>query len=524
MLLREAFERQRDRFLGEDEIALRFRRATELLRGGETEVAEGIVLTEQTLAFDPYDVAMHRELAVVRARAGDPDALAEHLAVCFDMGALDASSLRADPALRGRVAAGAFEQLVTDIETGHGRRSRFKDVSFDEIAPRTNTFETTLVWAPEHQPAIDVAFRRLIEAAARSGVSDRTEEDLTTEIAWLETYAERLKSPFTLDDHLIGTHAYFGDVHRFLREIAPYVEDVRFLMFDQVSPHDEFWIVGGSFHVFRHPLEDSDSEGRARYFEELCARDGLDDPTLRPYLAKLWSTVAHVDLEANENRRSYADGTAERAAYAIERLLVVGDRPPSFFQARLHAFRGDRAEAIRHLEATIATHPDFREPFVMLARHRLDDRRFEEAIALADRAILLRPDYQDEIHLVRAVALESLGRREEAAAAYLQDTELRQNSSGRLLRDADGLVARGLHTSAALVYERLLDEPFSTGLAAELGLGTCADAVGRTEDARRHYERVIARAPGRRAEYAASRGLLDAIDRIETAARAALAR
>lgn len=523
-MLREAFERQRDRFLGEDEIAIRFRRATELLHGNASEIAEGIVLAEQTLAHDPYNVAMHRELAIARARAGDADALFYHLAICFDMEALDASAMRDDRLLRGGVPEKAFDRIVTQIEREHRARARFRDVCFDEIAPRANTFETTLVWAAEHQTKIEAAFRRLVDSAARSRVAGRAGEDLASELAWLDTYFERLTSPFTLDDRLIGTHAYFGKVHQFFREIAPYLEDVRFLMFDQVSPHDEFWIVGGAFHVCRHPLADSDAEGRATFFEELCAREGLDDPTLRRYLAKLWATVAHVDLEANENRRSHADGIAARAAHAIDRLVALGGDAPSLFQARLHSFRGEFAEASRHLEATISAHPDFREPIVMLAKRRLEDHRYEETVALADRAIAIRPDHRDDIHLVRAVALESLGRREEAEAAYRYDTELRRDSSGLLLRDAQGLVDRGLHTSAMLVYERLLDAPFVNGLRAELGLARCAEALGRTAEARRHYERVVARAPERRDAYRDSPGLLAEIARVEADAHAGIAK
>lgn len=508
---RADFERQRDRFLGEDEIAYRFERAVTWLRGGEADVAAGVTLAIETLAYDPCNVAMHRELAVACARAGDAEGIAEHLSVCFDMEMLDAAAMLADPSLRGVLTERAFEEIVGRVEKECTYRTRFKDVRFDEVMPHTHEFGTTLVWKDEDHRAVTAAFEKLFEAADRqSAMVGRSQ---------LGFDEEQLKSPFELNDRLLGGSCCFGTVHQFFRDIAPYLDDVRFLMFDQVSPVDEVWIVNGAFHMCRHPLIDSDQQQRAVFFEELIERHGLDDSALRKYIAVCWSSVAHISLEANEARRSYADGTGAEAEHAIQRLLALGDSP-DFFQARLALFRRDFAEATRYLERTVEAAPSFREAIVMLARRRLDDGRWEDVIDLVERATELNPKYRDDCQLWRAIALESLGRVDEPAAAYLRHTTM--HTPARLLEDGAALLQRGLHASARLVYEQLRDAASREGLAAELGLARCAIASEQPEVARAHFERVLERGPALRAANASDARLIAAIERLEFEALEAL--
>jgi tetratricopeptide (TPR) repeat protein len=286
---------------------------------------------------------------------------------------------------------------------------------------------------------------------------------------------------------------------------------------------DEIWIVDGTFHVCRLPLRDSDAHQRATFFEEMLAREGYDDPAMRAHLVMLWRGIADSDLEANENRRGHADGVAALAAQGIERILAHGAKA-DFLQARLALFRKDGETAARHLEESIAAHPTHREAVMLLAQQRLEQGRFDEAIDQADRAIALRPEYCDTANYVRAIALESLGRHDEAREAYLRHVKLRKGQSGVGVREAHALVERGFHASARLVYGELLDAEYTTGVAAELGVARAEEALGDLAAARRHYDRVLVRGPERRSTYATSPGIVAELTAIEAQARAALAR
>lgn len=522
-MTREAFELHRDRFLGADEIALRFRHATKLLRGSASDRAEGIALAEETLVYDPYDVPVHRALAAAKACDGDAaaDAVYEHLAICHDVGAIEVAELRADRTACGAMSDATFEAVLASVVANAKHRTRFRDVAFDEIGPNTTAYETRLIWKPAHHGAVVAAHERLIAAATRAYEAAGLEMTLGPSVEAFDLQREKLRSPFILDEHLIGLQCHFGSVHRFVREVAPYVEDVRFLMFDQVSPVDELWIIDGVALVCRHPLHGSGLRERAELFEALCGVQRIRaDAHLREYVTMNWERVAHVELEACEKKRSHADLTGDEAQVAIDHLVALG-ATPAFQQARLALIRNDASAGAAHLEDTIRACPDHREAFIMLARCRLAEDRFDEVVSLAERAVELNPKFCDDAHLVRGIALESLGRVDEARRAYRAYGTLLASSPASVAREAGALVERGFFASARIVFEWIVTAKHGAGIAADLGLARCAEALGENASARAHYERVLARSDEARAQHA---WLAADLEPLEAAARAALGR
>lgn len=88
-----------------------------------------------------------------------------------------------------------------------------------------------------------------------------------------------------------------------------------------------------------------------------------------------------------------------------------------------------------------------------LALH--NQRKFEEALAMLDKAVRRAPDYR-EAHVGRGQALRALGRNEEAIAAF--GAALRQDADDVAARRhrADSLLGAGRFDEAIADYERLL--------------------------------------------------------------------
>jgi Tfp pilus assembly protein PilF len=97
-------------------------------------------------------------------------------------------------------------------------------------------------------------------------------------------------------------------------------------------------------------------------------------------------------------------------------------------RARALRRRGDAGLARETLERAIEIDPANGSAYYDLAELHLDEGRPEQATTLAEKAILLGPQYGDEwlshAHVLRGRALESSSRPNEAAAAYRRALEL----------------------------------------------------------------------------------------------------
>lgn len=124
------------------------------------------------------------------------------------------------------------------------------------------------------------------------------------------------------------------------------------------------------------------------------------------------------------------DDRSAEAHFQRARRLAPGDAQPDFYYARWLLARGRRAEALPLLEAAVKTNPGWPEPRQLLAtaaetpEKLLEEslahyraRRFEESLASARRALLLRPAYAEAYNNVGA-ANNELGHFDEAIAAF----------------------------------------------------------------------------------------------------------
>jgi Flp pilus assembly protein TadD len=124
---------------------------------------------------------------------------------------------------------------------------------------------------------------------------------------------------------------------------------------------------------------------------------------------------ARKAFEKAEKQLAKPDGDASKAAQDLEKAT---EDYPEFSAAwnlladarlRMKDLTGARAA----LDKAVAAEPGFVMPMVTMARVELEEKRLEEAVKAADRALTLMPDLA-EAHYYRAVAQMALGKEAEA--------------------------------------------------------------------------------------------------------------
>jgi predicted Zn-dependent protease len=139
--------------------------------------------------------------------------------------------------------------------------------------------------------------------------------------------------------------------------------------------------------------------------------------------------------EALAQANRHAEAAREFDAY----LARKPDDPEGHLSAGNNALvLGDLDVAIRHFDRALALAPD--DPRALMARAGLDLRRGDPSAALAtlDRALRLDP-YEPEVRHRRALALDQLGRRDEARAEREAAARLREDAA-RVEQIREGLV------------------------------------------------------------------------------------
>jgi predicted O-linked N-acetylglucosamine transferase (SPINDLY family) len=190
--------------------------------------------------------------------------------------------------------------------------------------------------------------------------------------------------------------------------------------------------------------------------------------------------------------RLHAAGHLYQADALCAQLLKASPRHAGALNLRglIATAAGELDEGIRCFERAAKAEPLQPVVHCNLGNALLSGGNAVRALASLDRAIQLRPDYF-EAHYNRANALRALGRNSEALVGYERAVQLRPehagalNNYGLLLLDLN----RGPEAVASLERAHALSAEFEGNLAAAL------HRAGRLEEAQRHYQSLLQRAP-----------------------------
>lgn len=483
----------------------------EALRGLEAsgQLDEAVARAEAMLEHAPFDAELLRWLVRACAARGDVEAHARHLATACYVDVLDPEAAREDASLRGRLSAEAFANNLRDARAGIGK-DRSRDFKLTEIEPRSTTFCTRLRWRAEDSPAVLAALRRFCADTSRV---DRARDPKQ---AWVDDYLwwiERSVGDGTqldLEGEFAPGFCHLGRIVVLLQELAPFVDDVRTLIYDQTSPLYEVWIVDRACYVRRHAICADDEVWQ--HLDTLIERANIRDPVLEARLVEHFTTQAAEWLAAASSTYLDAADCKQRSEALLARAARLGAAPPPLMQAKQALRDGDEARALEALE-----------------RAAQDPANPQARLALLDY-LLARDRFLDALRVLPAtegagphrwgVAYEGGGFLDEARAAYQAHARgMLDGARGVLLRDADGLFDRGWFESARAYYAVLAKTTeLSTPIRAELGLARCAERRGAADEAEAHYRQVLVRAPAQRRKYADSPAIVAAIEHCEHAA------
>jgi tetratricopeptide (TPR) repeat protein len=320
-------------------------------------------------------------------------------------------------------------------------------------------------------------------------------------------------------ERMPGAFCPLGVTLQFVREVAPWVDDVRFFFYDQVSPLDEVWIVDHVFYVRRHPVRVYDFVAVVRYLDDLLLREKIRDPALGAFLAERMTSLAAGQVSCIE--KPYLDPATHRreAEELMARAARHDGEEPPYLLAKLALLDGQVERAIAHLEKLVDRGPPWRQAMLELAHLYFAQEHIAEALDMCDRVVALGDRADDDAHLLRARTLVRLGRQREAMTAYRRHAKVISCYPGVLLRNGNALLEEGQHQAAGILFKTIVRARFATGVGAELGLARCADGLGDRARALEHYRRVLARAPELKRRYADSLQILAGIEEAEQAAR-----
>jgi tetratricopeptide (TPR) repeat protein len=166
---------------------------------------------------------------------------------------------------------------------------------------------------------------------------------------------------------------------------------------------------------------------------------------------------------AEHKRRADAYLDAAKHAEAIIEYKSVLQIDPNHAAAhhglaRAYLASRELSKAYWELQETVRLDPDNTEARLQYAEFLLfgEEGEFEQAVEQAD-AILATHPQRTEAHLLRARALQALGRNEEARASYEKAVEIAPNEAGPLLLLARHHDGRGSRAMAEPLFRRLTE-------------------------------------------------------------------
>lgn len=266
-------------------------------------------------------------------------------------------------------AVGMTEDLITDL-------SRLDGLS---VVGRNTAFAYQDVNAVASELAEELGVHYVLEGSVRRQgdrirVSAQLVDAATDRQIWGNTYDRELTDVFAVQDDL-------------KKEI--------------VAAFSVQLDTGERATLYRRPTENVDA-----YELYLRARHALQQGSLRSMRLAYWALEKALELQPNFGAALALLADTYARDYPGVVHALEWERPPAITKSRAEQF-ARRAQSVV---------PAIAAPEIALARLRLGELRFEDALSHASRAVELEPRSTDA-HVVRARTLSALGRHQEALAA-----------------------------------------------------------------------------------------------------------
>jgi tetratricopeptide (TPR) repeat protein len=156
---------------------------------------------------------------------------------------------------------------------------------------------------------------------------------------------------------------------------------------------------------------------------------------------------------------------------------------------------GDKATAIAKFEQATGLDPKLPEPQIALAELYVDEKKYAESIAAADRYLGLKPDDPRALK-AKYDSLIALGKKEEASAvlAALSKVDASNDTAVRVVNEGVGLFNAGKVAEAIPLFEKALTLDSKLAKAHYL-LGLSYANTGDMAKAKSHLEAFVQMAP-----------------------------
>jgi predicted O-linked N-acetylglucosamine transferase (SPINDLY family) len=203
------------------------------------------------------------------------------------------------------------------------------------------------------------------------------------------------------------------------------------------------------------------------------------------------------DRAAGEALRLYREGRLDHAASRCLGVLDKAPGHPGALQVLAAVRLAERRfeDAIGLARRAVAVMPRVAEPHNNLGAMLMRLGRDAEALAAFDKALALKPDFA-EAHNNRGHALTALARPEEALKSLDRALKLRPGYAAALFNRGDALRALGRREEAVESYGRAAAaDPRNAG--ALINLGCVLAELGRREEALGSFDRALAAEPNR---------------------------
>ena len=168
---------------------------------------------------------------------------------------------------------------------------------------------------------------------------------------------------------------------------------------------------------------------------EIFEIQGRYDEAVREYRKAIEKAPGTINLHYRLGRallmRSHEPSALDEAMeeFRAELRINPNDAVAEFQVGQILQVQGEAAEALEHLERAVELDGEFPEALLAVAKERIRLERFDEAIALLERALELHPE-SEPAHYSLMMAYRNAGRRDDAMRI--------QEALNRLQAPADG--------------------------------------------------------------------------------------
>jgi len=157
---------------------------------------------------------------------------------------------------------------------------------------------------------------------------------------------------------------------------------------------------------------------------------------------------------------------------------------------------GRREEALKQAEKAISLDAESAQAYGVAAACLSDMDQPEKALEMSERAIKYdTSNFYPFTHIVKATALNSLGRYEEALEAAEVYLKREKNPGEALIVKADALENMGRLDEALAVYDKAARSTGANSLHLQLSKGLLLCAAGKTAEGLSEFEKFLPKAP-----------------------------